>query len=111
VKVIGLTGGIGSGKSTVSGFLGELGAIILNADEVGHEVFKPDTPGWRQVVAAFGTEILKTNDEIDRKKLGEIVFADSEALARLNQIIQPQIYALVKAAGSKGGGAGSASFN
>ncbi len=54
MKVIGLTGGIGSGKSTVSQFLAELGAVILNADEVGHEAFKPDTEIWRKVVAAFG---------------------------------------------------------
>ncbi len=97
MKVIGLTGGIGSGKSTVAGFLVELGAVIINADEVGHEVFKPDTQGWRQVVAAFGRQILKTNDEIDRKKLGEIVFADSEALARLNSIVHPLIRETVKA--------------
>jgi dephospho-CoA kinase len=97
MKVIGLTGGIGSGKSTVAGFLVELGAVIINADEVGHEVFKPDTQGWRQVVAAFGRQILKTNDEIDRKKLGEIVFADSEALARLNSLVHPLIRETVKA--------------
>ncbi len=54
IKVIGLTGGIGNGKSTVSQFLAELGGVILNADEVGHKAFKPDTEVWRQVVAAFG---------------------------------------------------------
>jgi len=97
MKVIGLTGGIGSGKSTVSGFLAELGAVIINADEVGHEAFKPDTHGWRQVVTAFGRQILKTNGEIDRNKLGEIVFADSEALARLNSIVHPLVYEMVKA--------------
>ncbi len=97
MKVIGLTGGIGSGKSTVSGFLAELGAVIINADEVGHEVFKPDTQGWRQVVTAFGRQILKTNGEIDRNKLGEIVFTDSEALARLNSLVHPLVYEVVKA--------------
>ena len=97
MKVIGLTGGIGSGKSTVSGFLAELGAVVINADEVGHEAFKPDTQGWRQVVAAFGKEILKTDGEINRNKLGEIVFADSEALARLNSIVHPLVYEMVKA--------------
>ena len=75
MKVIGLTGGIGSGKSTVSGFLRELGAVIIDADKVGHEAFKPDTETWREVVAAFGKEILAPDGEIDRKKLGEIVFA------------------------------------
>ena len=97
MKVIGLAGGIGSGKSTVSRFLAELGAIIIDADKVGHEAFKPGTETWREVVAAFGKEILNPDGEIDRQKLGKIVFSDSQALARLNQIVHPRIYALVKA--------------
>lgn len=97
MKVIGLTGGIGSGKSTVSRFLAELGAVIIDADKVGHEALKPDTQLWQKVVAAFGTGILKPNREIDRKKLGKIVFANPEALARLNQIMHPPMYQLVKA--------------
>ena len=97
MKVIGLTGGIGSGKSTVSRFLAELGAVIIDADKVGHEALKPDTEIWRKVVAAFGTGILKPNREIDRKKLGKIVFGNPEALARLNQIMHPPMYQLVKA--------------
>jgi dephospho-CoA kinase len=97
MKVIGLTGGIGSGKSTVSQFLAELGAVIIDADKVGHEVFKPDTDAWREVVAAFGTEIVKPNGDIDRKKLGKIVFGKPKALARLNKIMHPRIYAQVKA--------------
>jgi len=97
MKVIGLTGGIGSGKSTVSQFLADLGAVILNADEVGHKAFKPDTEIWRQVVAAFGRQILAPDGNIDRKKLGEIVFGNPESLSRLNQIMHPRMYALVKA--------------
>jgi len=97
MKVIGLTGGIGSGKSTVAQFLDELGAVILNADEVGHEAFKPDSRGWREVVAAFGRQILTPDGNIDRKKLGEIVFGNPESLSRLNQIMHPRMYALVKA--------------
>jgi len=97
MKVIGLTGGIGSGKSTVSQFLAELGAVIIDADKVGHEVFKPDTPLWREVVAAFGKEILTPNGDIDREKLGEIVFGNLNSLARLNQIMHPRIYDMVKA--------------
>lgn len=97
MKVIGLTGGIGSGKSTVSRFLKELGAVVIDADKVGHEAFKPDTETWREVVAAFGQEILTTGGEIDRQKLGNIVFGSSQALARLNQIVHPRIYDLVKA--------------
>jgi len=97
MKVIGLTGGIGSGKSTVSGFLKELGAVVIDADRVGHEVFKPDTEAWREVVAAFGRGILTPDGDIDRRKLGKIVFDNYEALARLNQIVHPRIRAQVKA--------------
>ena len=97
MKVIGLTGGIGSGKSTVSQLLAELGAVILNADEIGHEAFTPDSEGWRQVVAAFGRQILTPDDNIDRQKLGEVVFSNPESLSRLNQIMHPRIYDMVKA--------------
>ena len=97
MKVIGLTGGIGSGKSTVSQFLAELGAVILNADEVGHEAFKPDTELWRQVVAAFGRQIVTHDGNIDRKKLGDIVFGNAESLSLLNQIMHPRMYDMVKA--------------
>jgi len=97
MKVIGLTGGIGSGKSTVSQFLAELGAVIVDADRVGHEAFKPDTDVWREVVAAFGRQILTPNGDVDREKLGETVFANPESLLRLNQITHPRIYEMVKA--------------
>jgi len=97
MKVIGLTGGIASGKSTVAQFLKELGAVTIDADKVGHEAFKPDSETWREVVNAFGKEILTPDGEIDRRKLGGIVFSDSQALARLNQIVHPRIYELVKA--------------
>ncbi len=97
MKVIGLTGGIGSGKSTVSRFLAELGAVIIDADKLGHEAFEPGTEIWREVVAAFGREILGPDGRIDRNKLGERVFGNSDALARLNQTIQPRIRAMVEA--------------
>jgi len=96
MKVIGLTGGIGSGKSTVSQFLAELGAIIVDADRVGHEAFKPGTELWREVVAAFGRQIVTPSGDIDRKKLGEIVFGNAESLWRLNQIMHPRMYDMVK---------------
>ena len=96
MKVIGLTGGIGSGKSTVSQFLAELGAVIIDADRVGHEAFKPGTGVWREVVAAFGRQVLTHGGDIDRKKLGEIVFDNAELLARLNQIMHPWMYDMVK---------------
>jgi len=96
-KVIGLTGGIGSGKSTVSQCLAELGAVIIDADKVGHEAFKPNTEAWREVVATFGKEILTPSGEIDRKKLGGIVFDNSEALSRLNKIMHPRMNDMIKA--------------
>lgn len=97
MKVIGLTGGIGSGKSTVSRFLAELGAAILDADKVGHEAFKPDTDVWREVVAAFGRQVVTPNGDIDRKKLGEIVFGNPKSLSRLNQLMHPRMCDMVKA--------------
>ncbi len=97
MRVIGLTGGIGSGKSTVSRFLKELGAVIIDADKVGHEAFKPDTELWQEVVAAFGTDIVKPGGEIDRNKLSEMVFGNPELLSRLNQIMHPRIYDMVQA--------------
>ncbi len=97
MKIIGLTGGIGSGKSTASQFLAELGATIIDADKIGHETFKPETEAWREVVAAFGQQIVAANGTIDRKKLGTIVFSNPEARARLNQIMHPRIYEVVRA--------------
>jgi dephospho-CoA kinase len=97
MKVIGLTGGIGSGKSTVSRFLAELGAVLIDADKVGHEAFESHTEVWREVVAAFGRQILTPAGDIDRAKLGELVFGNSESLARLNRIMHPRIYDMVKA--------------
>ena len=97
MKVIGLTGGIGSGKSTVSRFLKELGAVVIDTDELWHEGLKPDRGVWREVVAAFGNEILKPDREVDRKKLGGIVFASPRALDRLDRIMHPWMYERVKA--------------
>ena len=96
MRVIGLTGGIGTGKSTVSQFLVELGAIVLDADKVGHEAFRPDTEAWREVVATFGRQILTSSGEIDRKKLGGIVFGDPASLSRLNQIMHPRMRDMMK---------------
>ena len=96
-KVIGLTGGIGSGKSTVSQYLAELGAVIIDADKVGHEAFKPDTEAWHEVVATFGREILTPGGEIDRKKLGGVVFSQPEALSKLNGIMHPRMREMMKA--------------
>lgn len=91
MKTIGLTGGIGSGKSTAAKILAELGAEVIDADRVGHEVYLPGTPGWDQVVAAFGRGIVGADGTIDRKSLGAIVFADRSKLAELNAIVHPLI--------------------
>lgn len=96
MKVIGLTGGIGSGKSTVSRFLAELGAVVIDADKVGHEVFRPGTDAWQEVVDAFGQDIVATDGTIDRGKLGMIIFSDPEARSRLNQIMHLRIYERIK---------------
>ena len=97
MKIIGLTGGIGSGKSTVSRFLAELGAVIIDADKVGHQVLESDTDVKQQVIAAFGPQILTPDGEIDRKKLGDIVFNSPDSLARLNRLTHPPILRMVKA--------------
>ena len=94
--VIGLTGGIGSGKSAVSHILKELGAEIIDADRVGHEAYQPHTEAWKAVVAAFGEQVLQPDSQVDRKKLGAIVFSDPEALARLNAIMHPRMYEMMK---------------
>jgi len=94
--VIGLTGGICTGKSTVSGFLAELGAVIISADEIGHEALQPSSATWEQVVAAFGTDILKNGGEIDRQKLGGIVFKDAGAMSELNRIMHPAMHGVVE---------------
>lgn len=94
--VIGLTGGIGSGKSEVSRMLKELGAEIIDADRVGHEAYLPHTETWKEVVAAFGQDILQPNSEVDRRKLGAIVFSDPNQLARLNSIMHPRMYRMME---------------
>ncbi|MDP6646915.1 MAG: dephospho-CoA kinase [Dehalococcoidales bacterium] len=96
VKVIGLTGGIGSGKSTVAQLLVELGAVVIDADELGHEVFPRGTEIWREVLANFGRQILAPGGEIDRTKLGGIVFNNPSALFKLNRIMHPRMYEMVK---------------
>lgn len=93
---IGLTGGIGAGKSTVAALLEELGGVVIHADVVGHEVYLPHTTGWQRVTAAFGNEIVKPDQTIDRQKLGAIVFRNPAALEQLNAIVHPLIYAEVE---------------
>ena len=94
--VIGLTGGILAGKSTISGMLAEKGAVIIDADKIGHAAYKPHTETWQELLDAFGDGILKKNGEIDRKRLGEIVFADPDALSRLNRIVHPRMREMMR---------------
>jgi dephospho-CoA kinase len=93
--VIGLTGGIGTGKSEVTRLLQGLGAKVINADQVGHEAYKPDSESWQELVKAFGDDILQTNREIDRRKLGAIVFGDPDQLSKLNSIMHPRMARIV----------------
>jgi dephospho-CoA kinase len=97
MRVIGLTGGIGSGKSTVASFLAGLGATVIDVDWVWHEALGADSELRQQIVDAFGSEILTPDGEVDRRKLGRIVFGNDEALARLNGIMRPWMYKTVRA--------------
>jgi len=89
--VIGLTGGILSGKSTIAQMLAEKGAAVIDADKLAHEAYKPNTKLNQALVDEFGQGIRKADGSIDRKKLGGIVFGDDKALARLNAIVHPHI--------------------
>lgn len=89
--VVGLTGGIGTGKSEAAKQLQELGAKLIEADKLGHQAYQPESEPWRLVIERFGNKILSENNEVDRKKLGSIVFDDPSALAALNSIMQPWI--------------------
>ena len=93
---IGLTGGIGTGKSLVSDILNKLGAHVISGDALGHEAYLPGTKGFDQVVGAFGEEIVGDDGFVDRKKLGPIVFSDPANLDLLNSIMHPLIYEMIK---------------
>jgi dephospho-CoA kinase len=88
---VGLTGGVASGKSTVSAILAELGAVVIDADKLAREVVAPGTEGLRQVVEVFGPDILTADGELDRPALGAIVFADEDARRRLEAIVHPLV--------------------
>jgi dephospho-CoA kinase len=90
MELIGLTGGVGSGKSTVSGFLRELGARVIDADEAARAVVEPGTPGFAAVAAEFGPEFVRAG-RLDRQRLAELVFNDKQALGRLNAIVHPLV--------------------
>jgi len=94
--VIGVTGGLGTGKSTVARMFGELGAVVIDADAIAHEVMEPKRLAWREVVRAFGKEILNEDETINRKRLGERVFRDPEARRQLEAIVHPQVLRRIK---------------
>ncbi|MFC1926720.1 dephospho-CoA kinase [Chloroflexota bacterium] len=94
--LVGLTGGIASGKSTVSQMFAELGAAVIDADKVGHEVLQGHVETRRELVAAFGEGILTSEGEIDRGNLADIVFNSSESLVQLNRIMHPVIYRIIE---------------
>ena len=93
---IGLTGGIGTGKSLVTSFLQDQGANVINADLLGHEAYLPGTVGFEQVVSEFGEEIVGEDGHVDRQKLGPIVFSDPSNMDRLNAIMHPLIKDMIQ---------------
>jgi dephospho-CoA kinase len=88
---IGITGPIGCGKSKVAGFLGKLGAVVIDADRVAHQVTDPGTPALAQIASVFGTEVLREDGTLDRHALGRIVFSDPAALVALEAIVHPAV--------------------
>jgi dephospho-CoA kinase len=91
VLTIGLTGGIGSGKSEAYGILRELGALVVDADIVGHETYLRGQPAWGEIVESFGKKVIGPDGEIDRRELGGIVFGDPDKLKQLTDIVWPRI--------------------
>ena len=89
--LVGLTGGIGAGKSTVSALLAERGAVIIDADAITHELQRPGTPVFAAIVERFGPSVVADSGELDRPALAEIVFNDPDELAALNAIVHPAV--------------------
>jgi dephospho-CoA kinase len=92
---IGLSGGIGSGKSTVAKILADLGAVVIDADAIAKEVLEPGQVGYENVIHIFGEEVLDSSGNIDRKKLAELVFQDASKLSQLEAIVHPAVVARV----------------
>jgi dephospho-CoA kinase len=97
---IGITGGIGSGKTEVTRILAELGAPVIDADKAAHSVYEPGGPAYQDLIQAFGEGILAPDRTVDRKKLGAIVFADPAALKRLTGIVWPRTFEAMRAMAS-----------
>jgi|TARA_B110000196_G_C21133566_1_gene659792 phosphopantetheine adenylyltransferase/dephospho-CoA kinase len=97
MKIICLTGGMASGKSTAARYLGEQGADVIDADKLGHRAYEPDTQAYREVIATFGDDLLADDKSIDRKALGGKVFGKPEELKKLTDIVWPEIRRLAEA--------------
>jgi dephospho-CoA kinase len=108
VKLVGLTGGIASGKSTVAKILERLGAAIVNADVLAREVVEPDQEAWKDIVARFGPDVLKPDQTLDRQKLRTVIFNDPDARKELEAIIHPRVRALAEQRIREHGAAGFA---
>ena len=94
--IVGLTGGIVGGKSTVASMFKDLGAKIIDADKLGHSVILPKKPAWKKIVKIFGKDILRNDLTVDRGKLGKIVFTNQALLKKLNEITHPEITKMIK---------------
>jgi dephospho-CoA kinase len=92
VIIVGLTGSVGTGKSTVTNFFSEMGAYIIDWDELARAVTRPHSKAWKAIVKYFGKGILNGDLTINRQKLAEIVFSDQEKLTKLNQIVHPEVF-------------------
>jgi len=90
--IVGLTGSVGTGKSTVTNFFRELGAYIIDWDELAREVIRPHLRAWKEIVEYFGKDFLNEDLTINRQKLAEIVFSDKEKVTKLNQIVHPEVF-------------------
>lgn len=95
--IIGVTGGIGTGKTTVAKMLRRLGATVVDADEAAHRAMEPGNPAWNKIVARFGRKVLRHDGYIDRRALGAKVFADKEKLRKLCSILHPEVYKRMRA--------------
>ena len=96
MKLVGLTGGIASGKSTVAKILQRLGAAIVNADDLAREVVEPEREAWKEIIASFGADVLQADQTLDRQKLRMLIFNKPDARKRLESIIHPRVRALAE---------------
>lgn len=94
--VIGITGGFATGKTTVANFFSQLGAKIIDADKIAHNIIRRNSPAWREIVLNFGKAVLSKNKSIDRRKLASLVFGDKKALRKLCRITHPSIIDKIK---------------